>query len=179
MAINVVSNQFAQSLYVIAKDKDNIYGIKSLLEQLVNLYRKNPEFRFILLSKRIEKSQKLKILNKSLVGKIDNIGIEIIEILLEKDSIRELPEILRRFQQIVFDKTESSQVSITVSSSIGKQQIIDFQKSLEIKLNKKVDIQLDVDSKIIGGIVLRIDNTIIDGSIKSQLEKIRKHFVLN
>jgi len=54
-----------------------------------------------------------------------------------------------------------------------------LQKSIETKLNKKIDIQLDVDPKIIGGMVLRIDNTIIDGSIKRQLEKIREHFVLN
>jgi F-type H+-transporting ATPase subunit delta len=55
----------------------------------------------------------------------------------------------------------------------------DLQQSIETKLDKKIDIQLDVDSSLIGGMVLRIDNTIIDGSIKRQLEKIREHLVLN
>lgn len=179
MAINFTTNQFAQSLYAVAEKKDNVFGIKDSLEQLVNLYRKNPEFRFVLLSKRIEKSQKSQILRNSLAGKMDNLAIEILEILLDKDSIRELPAVMNRYQNIVSEKTKSAQVSVTVSDSIGEQQVSDLQKSIETKLNKKIDIQLDVDPKIIGGMVLRIDNTIIDGSIKRQLEKIREHFVLN
>ena len=110
---------------------------------------------------------------------MDNLAIEILEILLDKDSIRELPAVMNRYQNIVSEKTKSAQVSVTVSDSIGEQQVSDLQKSIETKLNKKIDIQLDVDPKIIGGMVLRIDNTIIDGSIKRQLEKIREHFVLN
>ena len=49
MAINRTANRFAQALYSVAEKKNNVIGIKSSLEQLVNLYRKNPEFRFILL----------------------------------------------------------------------------------------------------------------------------------
>jgi len=115
MAINFTTNQFAQSLYTVAEKKDNVFGIKDSLEQLVNLYRKNPEFRFVLLSKRIEKSQKSQILRNSLAGKMDSLAIEILEILLDKDSIRELPAVMNRYQNIVSEKTRSAQVSVTVS----------------------------------------------------------------
>ena len=60
MAISRNSNRFAQALYSVAEKKNNVNDVKSSLEQLMKLYRKNPEFRFILLSKRIEKNQKIK-----------------------------------------------------------------------------------------------------------------------
>jgi F-type H+-transporting ATPase subunit delta len=179
MAINFTSNRFAQSLYLVSKQKNNVFDIKSSLEELVNLYRKNPEFRFILLSKRIEKSQKILILKKSLNGKVSGIALEILEVLLDKDSIKELPAILNKFRLIVLDKTESAQVTVTVSNSMDDKLINDLKQSIEAKLNKKIDIQLDVDPSLIGGMVLRINNTIIDGSIKRRLEKIREHLVLN
>ena len=66
MAINRTANRFAQALYSVAAKKNNVIEIKSSLEQLVNLYRKNPEFRFILLSKRIDKNQKVTDLRRRL-----------------------------------------------------------------------------------------------------------------
>ncbi|MAJ45480.1 MAG: ATP synthase F1 subunit delta [Candidatus Marinimicrobia bacterium] len=179
MAFNFTTSQFARSLFTVAENKDDVFEVKYSLEQLVKLYRKNPEFRFILSSKRIEKTQKLQILKNVLTGRIDSLAIEILNILLDKDIVRELPAIMSRYQNIVSEKTKSAQVLITVSESIGEQQISNLKKSIETKINKKIDIQLNVNPEIMGGMVLRLDNTIIDGSIKRQLEKIRKHFVLN
>ena len=79
MAVNRAANRFANALFTIAEEKNNIFGIKTSLEELVKLYRKNAEFRFIVLSKRIEKKQKIKILKNSIVGKI-NSKVDIIEI---------------------------------------------------------------------------------------------------
>ena len=145
----------------------------------MKLYRKNPEFRFILLSKRINKNQKVKILKDSLMGKINATALELTEILLENDSIRELPYINNRYHLFVSENIKTAHVSVVVSDELDDQQKNDLQQSIETKLNKKIDIQLDVDPSLIGGMVLRIDNTIIDGSIKRQLEKIRKHLVIN
>ena len=146
---------------------------------MMKLYRKNPEFRFILLSKRINKNQKVKILKDSLMGKINATALELTEILLENDSIRELPYINNRYHLFVSENIKTAHVSVVVSDELDDQQKNDLQQSIETKLNKKIDIQLDVDPSLIGGMVLRIDNTIIDGSIKRQLEKIRKHLVIN
>jgi F-type H+-transporting ATPase subunit delta len=179
MAINRNANRFAQSLFFVAEQKDKVFEIQTSLEQLVNLYKKNAEFRFILLSKRIEKNQKSKILRDSLTGKINMNALEILEFLLNNDSIKYLPLILNRYQLILSEKTESAHVSITVSNKLNEQEKIDLQQSIEAKLDKKIDIQLDVDASLIGGMVLRIDNTIIDGSIRRRLDKIREHLVLN
>ena len=179
MAINRTANRFAQALYSVTEKKDNVLEIKTSLEQLVKLYRKNPEFRFILLSKRIDKNQKIKILKDSLMDKIKATILELAEILLENDSIRELPAIYSRYQLLVSENMTTAHVSVVLSEELGVKQKNDLQQSIETKLNKKIDIQLDVDPSLIGGMVLRIDNTIIDGSIRRQLEKIREHLVLN
>ena len=179
MAINRTAKRFAQALYSVAEKKNNVIEIKSSLEQLVTLYRKNPEFRFILLSKRIDKNQKVKILIESLVDKINATALELAEILLENENIRDLPAIYGRYQLLVSENMKTAQISVVVSDELDDQQKNDLLQSIETKLNKKIDIQLDVDPSLIGGMVLRIDNTIIDGSIKRQLEKIREHLVLN
>ena len=179
MAVNRAANRFANALFTIAEQKNNIFGIKTSLEQLVKLYRKNAEFRFIVLSKRIEKKQKIEILKNSIVGKINSNAFELIKMLLDMDIIRELPLINNRYQLIALDKKESSKVSIIVADQFNDKQKNDFLNSIKTKLNKKIDFKIDVDSSIIGGIILRIDNKIIDGSIKRKLEKIREHLVLN
>lgn len=179
MAINRTANRFAQALYSVTKKKNNVLEIKTSLEQLVKLYRKNPEFRFILLSKRIIKNQKIKILKDSLVNKININALGLVEIILENDSVRELPAIYSRYQLLILENMITAHVSVVLSDELDVQQKNELQQLIETKLNKKIDIQLDVDPSIIGGMVLRIDNTIIDGSIKRQLEKIREHLVLN
>ena len=47
-----------------------------------------------------------------------------------------------------------------------------------VRLDKNIDMKINVDPNILGGMILRVDNSIIDGSIKTQLNKIRKNFTL-
>ncbi len=178
MSVKFTTDQFAYSLFSAAEKKNKTEEIEKSLGQLVQLYKKNPEFRFVLLSKRISKSQKSEILMKSLDKKISSISIEILDVLLENDRVGELTLLMRSYQNIISEKSKSAKVSCTVAQPLGQEQIVELEQIIGSKLDKNIDMKINVDPNILGGMILRVDNSIIDGSVKTQLNKIRKNFTL-
>jgi len=115
---------------------------------------------------------------KSLDKKISSISIEILDILLENDRVGELTLLMRSYQNIISEKSKSAKVSCTVAQPLGKEQISELEQTIVSKLDKNIDMKINVDPNILGGMILRVDNSIIDGSVKTQLNKIRKNFTL-
>ena len=115
---------------------------------------------------------------ESLDKKISSISIEILDVLLENDRVGELTLLMRSYQNIISEKSKSAKVSCTVAQPLGQEQIVELEQIIGSKLDKNIDMKINVDPNILGGMILRVDNSIIDGSVKTQLNKIRKNFTL-
>ena len=127
MSVKFTIDQFAYSLFSAAEKKNKTEEIEKSLGQLVQLYKKSPEFRFVLLSKRISKSQKSEILMKSLDEKISSISIEILNVLLENDRVGELTLLMRSYQLIGLEFTESKEFA----DNAYRFQGLDWQASID------------------------------------------------
>ena len=83
-----------------------------------------------------------------------------------------LEELIKRVQFLIESKSGALKVTVSPTSPLNDNELDDLGFGIEKKLNKKIDMEAVVDPDILGGVKFRIDNTIIDGSIATRLQKL-------
>jgi F-type H+-transporting ATPase subunit delta len=96
---------------------------------------------------------------------------------MENGHVMLLGEIIKRFDYLLDKDSEVIKVLITSSSKISDGEVQRISTNIENNIQKKVNITTETDASIIGGLKLRVGNTLIDGSIYSRLQKIRETLI--
>lgn len=98
-----------------------------------------------------------------------------LKVLVDNGDINKWPEIEKEFS--TFQIKAKGETPATVNFAREHKTNTEFVKSLNDAANKKFNIQSRVDEKIIGGIILRSEDLLIDGSLKTQLEELKSNLI--
>ena len=110
-------------------------------------------------------------------GRISVLEKDLIFHLLEDGHFLLFNEIVKRFDYLVETDSNVVKVRITSPQVLPEEEIQKISSRVENQLNKKVDIYTETDPALLGGIKLRIGNTLIDSSVSNQLMKLRNALV--
>lgn len=169
--ISQASKIYANALAELTLDKDVIIND---LKQIIEVFEKSGDLRAILSNSSVNSGKKKEIITEIFGGKIDEKLVNFLYILTEKNKINLLNEILASFEQISAENSGVSVVQIISAVELNqdyKQRII---QKLEAKLNKKVEPVWDIEPEIIGGLIFKINDTVIDSSLKNKIENFSK-----
>ena len=164
--------RYAGAILKTAEKSGQISVLSADLDSLLNLYKSCPELRLFLQSKRIILSNKIKILKTIFKDKISKFSLNVLLQLLENDMIIVLEQIIGRVQALLESKRDTLQIEVSTVSLIRDNELKNIANEIEKKLDKKIELVNTVDPNILGGVKLRVSNTIIDGSIATRLKKL-------
>lgn len=161
--------EMAVSQNTLEKIKDDILTIQSTIEG-------SKELKLFLRNPIIKKVTKLDALEAIFGNKVQDHTMSLIHILSEKGREDLLLDITKAF--IAFYKIHHGIIDVDVRTAfdLTDDQIGKLQKALESSTNKKVEMDIAVDKDLIGGLTVRIDDTVYDGSVKYQLGKLKEKF---
>lgn len=165
--------KYSKAVHVIASKSKQIRETENRLLLILDIYKSSAEFRQFLFTKRIQISEKRKILAKILSDSITELELNLLQVLLENSHIDALPDIVKRFIRIAETESDFTKVTIFSSYELNNEELSDVINNLEKKLGRKVDAKLEIDSSLLGGVKLRIGNKIIDGSLVRRLENLK------
>ncbi len=164
---------YTNSLINIASKMKIFKEVNESLNIFLAFFQKDSTFRSFLYSKSINDEDKSLIISKIFKKKCHPVVCEMITILSAKNELSLLKKITQNFTK------QNNQISkiIKIKAYLAKELNEDEQNILKLKMDKlfKESIQLDfhVSSEIIGGVKLRVDNFLIDGSIQGQLKRLK------
>ena len=164
---------YARILFKSAVEAKDLQGVKDRFAKIDLLHKKIPEFRLLLISKRISQSQKLAVLSEILKDNGSQFDIEFIKILTENGEIGNLSEILNSFFLLVERESDILNVTITSAIKLDESTQLKIVENIRSNMKKKVAANMRINPDLIGGITLRIGNTVIDGSVARRLEKLK------
>lgn len=95
-----------------------------------------------------------------------------IALLAENQRLALLPEIAAQFEQLKANQQKSVEVSVTTAFDLGEQQQQKLTQALSSKLGREVSLTAEVDKSIIGGVIVRTEDLVIDGSVRARLAKL-------
>ena len=170
-----IAKRYASAIYDIAESSNKIGEIREALNILAENYNEDEEFKVFLLDPSIKYDEKVKYLHKSF-DFISEDAFKIINYLVKKGRVSLAEKIRDSYLRIYYEKNNKILVNATFTKELSDNQRKALMKKLEEKYKKKIVLNLSVDEELIGGGIIKIGNKVIDGSIKSQIENIKKIF---
>ena len=166
---------YGEALFQIATESSSSIEMLEEVKELKNVVDANPELKELMSNPRFSKEEHLEILEKVFKGKIDERLFSFLELLTVKGRYGYLDEILDYFILRVKEYLHIGQAKVTSAIAIDdemKQRIKD--KLLSTTDYKEIEIEFETDPSLIGGMVIRIKDRIVDNSVKTKLENITR-----
>jgi F-type H+-transporting ATPase subunit delta len=164
---------YAEALFEAGKDRGNLDALRAQLGQLTDVIDRSQELQVFLFSPYLSSADKKEGLRRAISGAEPEL-MNFLELLVEKHRMPEIFRIRRQLDELW--KRENRRLDVTVTSAIELDQTVveKVGQAVERQTGEAVDLASQVDAEILGGIVLRVGNMVLDASIRNRLEKLRK-----
>ena len=103
---------------------------------------------------------------------LDQNGQNFVKVLAENGRLQGLPAILTLFNSYKADYEKEADVEVTSAVELTEKQKADISASLEKRLTRKVKLNCNVDPELVAGLVIKSGDTVIDGSVRSKLNRL-------
>jgi ATP synthase F1 delta subunit len=164
---------YAEALFEVGRDKGNLDALQQQLGQFADAVDRNRELQVFFFSPYLSTSEKGEGIERAITGAEPEL-INFLELLVDKHRMTEVFRIRRELDELW--KHENRRIDVTVTSAVELDPAVveKIGQEVERQTGEKVDLSSRVDGEILGGIVLQVGNMVLDASIRSRLEKLRK-----
>lgn len=172
-------NKYAKGLFNISIENNSSGDVRDGLNSIIKISKSIPELNHLLFTKNTSRADKKIILSNVLKGKVNPLALELFIILIENDEVPLLADITHRYNHLININATELNVSITSNVELSENKLVSIREGLSKKLDKQINIKNNVNESLIGGIQLRIGNTIIDNSLSNKLIKLKNNLKNN
>jgi F-type H+-transporting ATPase subunit delta len=160
---------------VFKRAKETI-GIAKWSEQLafMSAIIANKEMSVLVNNPKVKKEKFTGLLLDIGQGHIDSEGSNFLKTLLQNNRLALLPDIAKQFEELKAEDEGYVDVDVLTAFAFTKEAEKKFAATLEKTLSKKIHMNVAVDNSLIGGVLVRAGDRVIDGSIRGQLQNLRK-----
>ena len=164
---------YAEALFEVGRDKGKLDSLQQQLGEFTDAVDSNHELQVFLFSPYLSSEEKKEGLKRAISGAEPEL-INFLELLIDKHRMPEIFRIRRELDELW--KHENRRIDVTVTSAVELDPAVvaKIGQEVERQTGEEVDLSSAVDDQILGGIVLQVGNMVLDASIRSRLEKLRK-----
>ena len=172
MKNETLAKVYATSLLELATEKGELEAVHGAVLYLEAVLEENVLIRSFLESPKVESSERAGLFESALRGKLPDSVINFLLVVIRKDRQLFFREMLAEFQVLYERQIGLVRVTATTAVELGDLARGNLEAALEKKLAKKVNLQNEVNSEILGGVIVRYDGMVADGSLRTSLDKI-------
>jgi len=169
-----IAEVYARSLFAVAQDQGNADDLREQLGQFADALHENRDLAIFFFSPYLSAQEKKDGLERALKD-ADPTLINFLELLVEKHRMPVIFRIRRVFDTLWEQENKILPVQISTAIELDKKVVRKLGDSITESTGQKIELTATVDPDIIGGIVLRVGNSILDASIRNRLQTLRKH----
>ena len=171
--INVIADRYAQALFEVGEETHTTSELYQELKQLVDILNENKDLYNFLKSPLIGREDKKNVMKNIFENQLSKNMNNFLKIVIDKDRMSAIENIKESYKSLLNDKNNILEGTVVTAVSLNEQEIKDLEKNLSIKYNKNVTLNNVVDETILGGVLVKLGNEEIDGTVKTRLAKIK------
>jgi ATP synthase F1 delta subunit len=171
--VEQIADVYARSLFEVARDEGKLDVVREQIGQFADAVDENRELQVFFFSPYFSTGEKTEGLKK-LVDGAEPIVLNFLALLVEKHRMPAIFRIRTAFDHL-WD-TENRRLPVEVTSAIELEKKITKQIGDRIaeETGQKIELTATVDPDVIGGLVVRVGNTVLDASVRHRLDQLRK-----
>lgn len=174
-----ISTRYANALVDFAEEKNALEQVSDDMVLVEKTLIESKDLKVALKSPVINNEKKRKILQEIFADKVNKVSLEFILFVNSKSRENILLDISKRYNAIRNIKLNRVEAQIVSTQDFSDEQKTNLQKQLVEFSEKEVIPTFKTDKSLIGGFTVKINDTVIDASVKQQLKKLRKNLVSN
>ena len=167
----------AAALLVVAKEIDAVDEVQRSIKLVLELLKKDAQFRAFMQSKRFTIEQKTEVIKFGLQDVCNPLIQELLIIEIDQNPTILMRNLSYFFDAMVKDELNIVPVEAHVADELSVDELAYLQKTLEETIGKDTELDLKIDPNLLGGIKLRIENTFLDASIKNKMDNLRRELL--
>ena len=167
----------AAALLVVAKEIDAVDEVQRSIKLVIELLKKDAQFRAFMQSKRFTIEQKTEVIKFGLQDVCNPLIQELLIIEIDQNPTVLMRKLSYFFDAMVKDELNIVPVEAHVADELSVDELAYLQKTLEETIGKDTELDLKIDPNLLGGIKLRIENTFLDASIKNKMDNLRRELL--
>lgn len=164
-----IARPYAKAIFELAQQSNSFEAWQKQLDFFALIAQDPSMKRWILGTQPDEKT--FVLLSQVAEGYADTQGLNLLKLLVENKRLQILPELSKAFYELHQVLNQVVDVQVTSASDLSVSQKEATQGALEQRLQKKVLMNCTVDESLIGGLVIKAEDMVIDGSVRSKLTR--------
>ena len=168
-----VARNYAEALVTLAKKADDLDGWGNNIEQLASAFREDASLRNFLESPKVSAVERNDVITKAFQDRVPSPFLRFLQALLRNRRQMLIPQIAAEFHNLVDESENRMHIQVTVAREPDDKTVKSIAKELGRMYGKTVVPHVTVNPAILGGMVARIGDTVIDGSVRKRLSTLR------
>jgi len=174
MKMTALATRYADAILGQAKELNAVDKVESDLGLLAYSLRTMPKLNEALAHPLIAAKKKKQIAAEVFENKVDQVALDFMGLLIDKRRVNLIEGIEEEYVRLANEYRGVTPALVTSAVPITKEEQRLLQQKLEVFTGKRVELSIEEDSALIGGLIVRIGDTIIDGSVRGYLSNLKE-----
>jgi F-type H+-transporting ATPase subunit delta len=171
--VEEIGQVYGRALFEVAAEHDKLDEIREQLGQFADAVSESRELSVFFFSPYFSADEKKEGLAKAVDGGDEEL-MNFLGLLLENHRMPAIHRVRREFDRLWAEENQLLPVQVTSAVELDEATVKSIGDRIGEQTNRKVELSSDVDPEILGGLVLRVGNSILDASIRRRLEQLRR-----
>lgn len=171
---SAVARSYATALFNVAKEQGTLDRLAEESAAVEAAIEANPRLKIFMASPRISTEEKMGLIERVFSGRISELLMRALMILVRRERTIQLDAILDLLQQLIEEDKGIHPAVVQTARELPEEDRWRLQAALEKYTGMKLNIDYQIDPRLIGGIVFQLADMLIDTSMRSYLEDLRR-----
>ena len=171
---DTVDLTYARSLLELANEGNETEAVANEVDALGTLLDENPMFAKFLRDPGIGETERAEVIDKTFGDKLQPLVAKFVRLLNARGRIGRLPQIVAAFEYLLDEQLGKVECDVTVAEKLGDDELERVRRKVSEALKKDAVVHQYVDADIIGGMILRVGDKVVDASVRRQLAAMRE-----
>ena len=179
MSRSAVAERYARAVLELGTETGQLRQLTLEIQSIASVYAASPELRSVLDNPLVD-AQKREAILRDVATRLGlgHLALNTVRLLALRKKLRALPDMARRLSSLSDEKAGLVRATVTSAAQLGESFYQRLTSEIERAIGKKVVLERKHDPSLIGGVVTRIGDNTIDGSIKGSLAELARQLVL-
>lgn len=176
MSDQTVARRYARALYETAQENDQVDAVDEDVALIRQSLQNARDLRLLFERPIVRREKKEQVTVALFEERVEPLTLRFLRLLIHKKRDTIVPEVMQAYEHLRDDQQGLVEATARTAVPLGETERKKLVEELEALTDKNIRLQVQEDASLIGGLVVRIGDTVYDGSVEHQLETLRNRF---